>query len=89
VDRRRTAAAGAGRRRGLRRADIVERLIERFSLDRAKRTKVERYYHEVETGQLRPSPPIREALQAIFGRPLPDWRVRPIEAERAYYAPSR
>jgi hypothetical protein len=73
------------RRRGLRRADIVERLIARFSLDLAKRAKVERYYHEVETGQLRPAPRIREALQAIFGRPLPDWRVRSLEAAPAYY----
>ena len=72
------------RRRGLRRADVVERLIERFSLDRAKEAKVGRYYHEVETGQLRPSPRIREALQAIFGRALPDWHVRPLEAEIAY-----
>jgi hypothetical protein len=72
-------------RRGLRRAEIVDRIIERFSLDRAKRSKVERYYHEVETGQLAPSPRIRDALVTIFGRALPDWRVRPLDAAPAYH----
>src|SRR5438034_11529858 len=37
-------------RRGLTRARVVDFLLERFSLDPAKREKVERYYHEVETG---------------------------------------
>ena len=72
-------------RRGLRRADIVDALIERFALDRAKRTKVERYYHEVETGQLRPSPPIRDALCDFLGRATLAWRARPLAAEPAYY----
>jgi hypothetical protein len=70
-------------RRGLRRVEVVDRIVERFSLDPAKRTKVERYYHEVETGQLRPSPRIGEALAAVFGRALPDWRVRPLDVAPA------
>jgi hypothetical protein len=72
-------------RRGMRRADIVDRLIERFSLDREKRQKVERYYHEVETGQLGPTPRIREALEALFGRAGLTWKARPLPAEPAYY----
>jgi hypothetical protein len=72
-------------RRGLRRAEIVDRIIEHFSLDPAKRQKVARYYHEVETGQLAPSPRIRDALAAIFGRALPDWRVRPLDVQPAYH----
>lgn len=74
-------------RRGLRRADVVDRIIERFRLNPAKRQKVERYYHEVETGQLAPSPSIRDALAAIFGRALPAWRVRPLDVSPApaYY----
>jgi len=42
---------------------VVDALIERLRLDRAKPRKVERYNHEVETGQLPPSPRIREALE--------------------------
>lgn len=72
-------------RRGLRRADVVDRIIERFSLDRAKRPKVERYYHEVETGQLAPAPRIREALEALFGQTALAWKARPLPAEPAYY----
>jgi hypothetical protein len=72
-------------RRRLRRAEVVDRIIERFSLDRAKRQKVERYYHEVETGQLAPSPRIREALEAILGRAALAWKPRPLAAEPAYY----
>ena len=72
------------RRRKLTRDGIVDAIVERFSLDPAKRKKVDRYYHEVETGQLRPSPRIGEALAAIFGRPLPDWRARPLDAELAF-----
>jgi hypothetical protein len=72
-------------RRGLRRAEIVDRIIERFSLDPAKRQKVARYYHEVETGQLAPSPRIRDALATIFGQTGLTWKARPLSAEPAYY----
>lgn len=71
--------------RGMRRTEVVESIIERFSLDRAKQAKVAHYYHDVETGQLALSPRIREALVAVFGRALPEWRVRPLDVAPAYY----
>lgn len=82
------------RRRALTRERVVTFLVDRFGLDPAKRAKVDRYYHEVETGQLAPSPRIREALAALFDRALPDVRVRPLEVapapayHRAPVAPS-
>src|SRR5687768_7926308 len=41
-------------RRGLKRDAIVDALVERLGLDPAKREKVRRYYHELETGLLDP-----------------------------------
>jgi hypothetical protein len=38
--------------RGITRDGIVDALIERLGLDRAKRDKVKRYYHELESGLL-------------------------------------
>lgn len=73
------------RRRQLTRDRVVDFIVERFRLDPAKRPKVARYYHEVETGKLPPSPPIRDALVAVFGRALPDWRVRPLDVAPAFH----
>ena len=41
-------------RRGVKRAAVVDALVQRLGLDPAKREKVSRYYHELETGQLEP-----------------------------------
>lgn len=71
--------------RGLTRDSVVDFLIERFRLPSAKRDKVRRYYHEVETGQLAPNPRIREALALLLGGPIRSWKPRPLEAEPAYF----
>ena len=42
------------RRRGLKRDRVVDAIIAALALDRAKRGKVERYYHELESGLLEP-----------------------------------
>src|SRR5438067_1457521 len=41
--------------RGLSRDAVVDFLVERFGLPAAKREKVRRYYHQVESGRLAPS----------------------------------
>jgi hypothetical protein len=41
-------------RRGVRRDELVEAIVERFRLPQAKRAKVGRYVHRLETGQLDP-----------------------------------
>ncbi len=76
-------------RRRLRRVEVVDALIERFGLDPAKRKKVERYYHEVETGQRIPAD---ERLVVALGEVLRTsvsellaWRPRPPAAQPAYY----
>jgi hypothetical protein len=76
-------------RRGLRRSEVVDALIERFGLDRAKREKVARYYHEVETGQRVPADErlvaaLAEILRGRVGDLL-SWRPRPLAAQPAYY----
>ena len=43
-------------RRALGRAAVVDGLVRALGLDRAKRGKVGRYYHELETGILDPEP---------------------------------
>jgi hypothetical protein len=43
-------------RRKLSRAAVVDAIIARLGLDTAKRDKVARYYHELETGLLDPEP---------------------------------
>ena len=40
--------------RALKRDDVVDSLVDELGLDRAKRKKVERYYHRLETGLLDP-----------------------------------
>jgi hypothetical protein len=59
--------------RGLTRERVVDALIERLGLDRAKRDKVRRYYKELEGGVLdagRVSRRVWEALAALLGAPL-------------------
>ena len=72
-------------RRNLKRDVVVDVLVKMFALDPKKRLKVARYYHDVETGQLAPSPRIRDALAAIFGRALPDLRPRPLDTQVAFH----
>ncbi len=76
-------------RRGLRRAQVVEALIERFRLDPARREKVERYYHEVEAGLRLPAEKrLLAALADILGVPasaLASLRPKPLEAQGAFF----
>ena len=78
-------------RRGLKRDAVVDFVIHTFGLDPAKREKVRRYYHELETGQLEPrgvSARLTDALGRLLevrvGEVLA-WRPRPIAVEPAYY----
>lgn len=75
-------------RRGLKRSEVVEALIERFGLDKGKRRKVERYLHEIETGQLVPAERrLLDALAEILRARVSDilaLRPRPLEAKLAY-----
>ena len=78
------------RRRGLRRAAVVEALVERLGLDRAKREKVAGYYHQLETGLLDPGRVDRRVLAALAetlrarGEDLLAWPGRLPAAEPAY-----
>lgn len=78
-------------RRGLRRDAVVDFVVETFGLDPAKRAKVRRYYHELETGQLDPagvSGKLVVALGRLLGARLGDllaWRPALLTARPAYY----
>ena len=57
-------------RRGWRREEIVDWICERFGIGEAKREKVARYWHELETGLLPVSgvsEQLRDALRERFG----------------------
>jgi hypothetical protein len=79
-------------RRGLRRDEVVDMLVERLGLDRAKRAKVKRYYHELEGGLLEPKrvdQRVWDVLAAAYGTAIDDirgWRPRPAtpQFEAAY-----
>ena len=53
------------RRRGLTRDRVVDGLIRALALDRAKRDKVKRYYHELESGLLEPRRVDRRVFAAV------------------------
>lgn len=75
-------------RRGLKRDQVVDALIERFKLDRGKREKVRRYYHQLESGLLQPSRRLVEGLEEILGTrvsDLIDLKPRPLAAATAYF----
>ena len=75
-------------RRGLKREQVVDALIERFRLDRGQREKVRRYYHELESGLLRPSRRLLDGLEEILGTRVTDLiglKPRPLQAAPAYY----
>jgi hypothetical protein len=53
------------RRRGLRRAEVVDALVAALGLDPAKREKVAGYYHELESGLLDPGRVDRRVFQTL------------------------
>ena len=80
--------------RGMTPDRAVEELVDRLGLDRRKRAKVKRYYHQLEGGQLDPDrvdrrvfAALADALQARASD-LTSWRPRPLSVEMsAGYAP--
>ncbi len=76
--------------RGLKREAVVDALVGRLGLDPAKRKKVERYYHRLETGLLDParvSGRVFEVLAETLRASLADvrgWRPRPVAPEGVY-----
>jgi hypothetical protein len=78
--------------RGLKRDAVVDALVERLGLDKAKREKVERRYHQLENGVLDPGGVDRsvwEVLAATLKARASDlvaWRPRPpaAAADAAY-----
>ncbi|MGH3005446.1 MAG: hypothetical protein ACRDOS_06000 [Gaiellaceae bacterium] len=77
-------------RRGVRRAALVDALVERLALDPAKRQKVGRYVHQLESGLLDPARVDRRVF-AVWAETLRTrvddlvtWRPRPPAAEAAH-----
>ena len=77
-------------RRGLRRDEVVDALMDRLALDKQKREKVKRYYHRLEGGLLDASRVDRrvfevlaETLRAQLGDLLA-WRPRPLAFEQQF-----
>ena len=73
-------------RRGLRRDDLVDALVQRLGLDARTRAKVKRYVHQLETGLLEPqgvSGRVFAALRETLRAPVEElvvWRPPPAEA---------
>jgi hypothetical protein len=71
--------------RGVKRDTLVDALIRRFDLDHAKREKVKRYYHELESGLLDVTGVDRRVFAALAeelktrAADLVAWRPRPVE----------
>jgi hypothetical protein len=78
-------------RRGVRRDEIVAAIAERFGLAQAKRAKVGRYVHRLETGQLDPrgvDPGVLETWAGLLRARVEDllaWRPPPAQQEAASY----
>ena len=78
-------------RQGLKRDAVVAALVQRFGFAPELRKKVDRRYHELETGQLdvrRADPALIEELAMLFKSRVADllaWKPRPLAAEAAYY----
>ena len=77
-------------RRGLRRDDLVDAILERFSLRAEQRAAVKEYYHRLESGLLDParlSTRLRDYLAELLGveaNVLVAWRPRRIAATTAF-----
>jgi hypothetical protein len=78
-------------RRGVRREEIVDAIVHRFRLSAAKREKVGRYVHRIETGLLDPRGVDRGVLEAWAGvlrarvEDLLAWRPPPPSGVAASY----
>ncbi|HXV57729.1 MAG TPA: hypothetical protein VD704_07670 [Gaiellaceae bacterium] len=78
-------------RRGVRREAIVEAIVERFALAEARRPKVGRYVHRLETGQLDArgvDPGVLEAWAGVLRARVEDllaWRPEPAPRTAASY----
>jgi hypothetical protein len=78
-------------RRGVRRDEVVAAIVDRFRLPAAKRPKVERYLHRLETGLLDPRGVDRGVLEAYAGvlrahiEDLLAWRPPPIRRAGVAY----
>jgi hypothetical protein len=67
-------------RRGVRREEVVDRILSRFGIDGAKRQKVAGYYHELEAGLLDPlrvDRSVWELLAELLSASVSDLRRRP------------
>ncbi len=79
------------RRRGLKRSDVVDALQGRLELDPAKRHRLARAYHELESGLLDVrgvSRRVFDVLRELFDadvRDLAAWRAQPAPADVAFY----
>ena len=77
-------------RRGVRRDEVIDAVIEEFHLGADKRPIVKRYYHELESGLLdasRLSRPLVDLLTRVLKAPAASilaWRPRPLDATPAY-----
>jgi hypothetical protein len=78
-------------RRGIKREQLVDSLMATLGLASAARTKVGRYYHELETGLLDPRRVDRrvwDALGQALRGVVPQselWRSVPAKAQQAFY----
>lgn len=82
---------GVRRSRGLKRADVIGRLVELLGLERHRTEKVAEYYHELESGLLdtaRVDRRVFDALGQILEVPVSGvltWRPRPPAGAGAYF----
>jgi hypothetical protein len=78
-------------RRGITRATVVDTIMRVFKLAPERRKKVERRYHELETGQLdarRADPALLRELATLLEARVADlasWKPRPLAAEGMYF----
>lgn len=70
------------KRQGLHRAEVVDGLMRLLALDPAKRDKVKRCYHELETGQIEP-----DRVDARVWQALAETLKQQVETLRAWAGP--
>lgn len=85
------ALLSARTRRGIPRKAVIDALIAELGLDPAKRSKVQEYYHRLESGLLDPER-VDRRVYAVVGRiletaarELARWRPTPVTTLDAYY----